>query len=141
MRVREILLELAEVLDRHQYGSWIDSNTKKIHPVGREEHLDFIKAHQDYFRPDQVKKYNSQMNNMYHAAFEKGYVRIEHSRPGELNVQGNGADIAKIAPMIIASIVQPDMEEVNIEKDDKGQYQGYGLPEDRREATQYIRAG
>ena len=134
MKVREILLELAEILDRHgRYGSWIDSNTKKIYPVGEFEHAGFI----DQNFPE------SRGTGSYDYAFANGLVRVVHPQT-ELNVEGNPEDIKKISRMLIATIVQPDIEEVNItHTDSKGnrKSKGFGLPEDRRAAINFINAG
>ena len=132
MKVREILLELAEILDRFaNYGSWIDSNTGKIYPVEEFKHADFIE--QNF--PESKK------TSSYKYAFANGLVRIVHKYKYELGVEGTPEDIRKIARMIIATIVQPDMEEVNITHINSlgdRQSKGFGLPEDRRAAIQYI---
>jgi hypothetical protein len=143
VKVREILLELAEVLDRHsagQYGAWIDSNTGKIYYVEEFGHANFMERN----FPESKK------TDAYTHAYQIGLVRVEFNRPQELNVEGKGKDIQKIARILIATITQPDMDECNIEKISgvgyaphrKGSgYKGFGLPEDRRAAIQYINAG
>jgi len=132
MKVREILLELAEILDRFKYyGSWIDSNTGNIYPVDEFKHAEFIEQR---FR-------ESKKTSAYEYAFANGLVRIVHKYKYELGVEGKPEDIQKIARMLIATIVQPDMEEVNITHinslgDRKSK--GFGLPEDRRAAIQFV---
>lgn len=133
MKVREILLELSEVLNRHgtgQYGAWIDSNSGKIHYVEEFGHADFMEKN----FPE------SKRTDAYTHAYQIGLVRVEFNRPQELNVEGKGEHIQNIARILISTIVQPDMDECNIEKVGKGM-KGFGLPEDRREAIQFINAG
>lgn len=134
MKVREILLELAEVLNRHgQYGAWIDSHTKEIYPVQQHKHAGYIEQH----FPE------SKRTDSYSYAFmEMHWVRVEYSRAGTLNIEGMDEDIQRIAPILIATIVQPDMDEVSVRKNHERyspNERSFGLPEDRRDAIQFIR--
>jgi len=126
MKVRELLLELAEILDRHSsYGAWIEANSGKIHPVESHGHGKYLKQHFPH-----------------KSAFDYNLVRIVHANRGELNVQGKAQDIQKIARIIISTIVQPDMDSLHIRKmDNPDGRRFFALPEDRRAAIQFINAG
>jgi hypothetical protein len=133
MKVREILLELAEVLDRHShYGEWIDANTKKIFPVDTYGHEDFIKNNKDKLEiPQNVYAFNE-------VGFHNNLVRVMHKPASSINVQGKSNDIEKIANILVASIIQPDVDSAYIDKIGKGS-ERFELPADRRAAIQFIR--
>jgi hypothetical protein len=140
MKVREILLELSEVLDRHSYyGAWIDANTGKVYPIKEAYgHLKFINHHKTY---GDLKIPPSKPNAGYlTVAFYNNLIRVAHDRAHEMNIQGNGEDLQKAARILIASIVQPDVDSVYINKAG-GEDNRFGLPEDRRAAIQFINAG
>ena len=148
MKVRELLLELAEVLNRHaSYGSWIDSNTGKIYPVEKMGgHAKFIISKlKEYGFPAHLA--NSE-ENLYVVGFKKGLVRITHLRPHSLTAEGMGEDIKSIVRILAASMAQQDLSSIHIDKVmnivnalDNTDSRSFSLPEQRREAIQFINAG
>jgi hypothetical protein len=144
MKVREILLELSEILDRHaSYGAWIDANTRKVHPIKEPYgHMKFINKMRAY-NPDMLKippSDNGEKAGYLTVAFYNHLVRIVHERSNELNIHGNGEDIQNIARILIASIVQSDMDSVYINKNGV-QDNRFALPTQRREAINFINGG
>jgi hypothetical protein len=146
MKLNEILLlELAEVLDRNaSYGSWIDANSRKIFPVKKEGHTDFIRQKLG------AKGVKLNEPQIYQIGFKIHLVRIVHDSPNELSIEGTGKDIQKIARMLIPSIVtmgQQGSSTVFIDKvrnvNDIGatNNKAFSLPGDRSAAVQYVQAG
>lgn len=144
MKVKELLLELRELLDRHgSYGAWIDANTGKVYPVKEAYgHQKFINRNLNKFeipQPEYQSGVNSQVGFLT-IAFHNNLIRVAHERAHEINIQGKGEDIQKAARILIASIVQPDMDSAYINKKG-GDDNRFALPKQRREAIQFINAG
>jgi hypothetical protein len=146
MKVRELLLEYREVLDRHgHYGAWINAETKEIQYVKKYRHMDFIEK----TYPESLSYAGPMGAGGY--AFEHHLVRVEHSRGSELNIEGVGSDIQKISRILIATIVQPDLDEINVHKHinlqtgqaDSKRFVVMGKNErrERQEAIKFVQAG
>lgn len=105
MKLKQILLELREVLDRYNlYGYWIDSSNK-LHPVGYFGHRKWIE--------DNIPKENNRHID-YTDLFLDGYVRVIHEHPEELAVEGTREGLKRALPLIVPSLVQDDLEEIYI---------------------------
>jgi len=140
MKVREILLELSEVLNRQQhYGYWIEADTGKLHPVQDEEHVDYMKRH--LAGTGDHSHANKPPHEVYDKGFEMGWVRVNHNSPYELNVQGKASDIQQIARILAPTIAQREMESAYIDKVDTNKSGRFDLPEERRSAIQFINKG
>lgn len=142
MKLKELLLELAEVLDRHgTYGAWINSNTKEIYPLKKMgDHANFI---------DQKfgAKYGQHLKteeDRYVLGFTAGLVRIAHGMPKFVYVDGVAKDLKKVGSIIAATMAQPDVEEVYINKIPSLQQatsmnqKTFHMPQDRGAALRYI---
>jgi hypothetical protein len=165
MKVKELLLELSEVLDRHShYGAWIDSRTDEIYYVKEMGHPTFITDVIEYGTPEQnygvkyVKYKNIELRvpsedeypygfteqDLYSIAFMNGLVRIVFEG-NNMGVEGQGEDIKHCARIIAASMAQPDFIMLYIEKfdahGDKVASDSFEMPRHRRQAIKFINAG
>ena len=89
MKLHELLLELKEILNRTEYGEWIDSNTGNVYLIeqfqGHEHWLETV------FYPEILKKEPPSMldnENSYMVALKYGLVRISHPVYYQLNIEG-----------------------------------------------------
>jgi hypothetical protein len=142
MKVKELLLELSEVLDRQgTYGSWIDSNTKKIYPLNKMgDHAKFI----DKKFGEKYGEHLKTEEDRYRLGFLAGLVRIAHGIPKFVYVDGVADSLKKVGPIIAGTLAQPDVEEVYINKIPSTKQlshfdqKTFHMPHDRGAALRYI---
>lgn len=144
MKLNELLLlELREILDRTDYGSWIDTSSNQVHPVDRQGgHGDFIMAKLDQFGVP--KQYIQSSHDLYTIGYAHGYVRTYHRPSDSLTVEGMDDALKRAARIIMASAVQPDVKQVvvskytDLEQTDHTNMKAFNMPSDRQALAQYL---
>lgn len=139
----DFLLEFKERLNRlSTYGAWIDTNTNKIYDMHDEgDHVEFVKTqlHNWGISPEYIHS----TDDYYTAAFANGFVRVNYQFRSTVIFDGMAKDIKKIAPIIMATAVQPDVNSVGINKirhlgEVNTNMKFFSLPEQRKELQAFI---
>ena len=131
MRASEILLELRDPFNQHKYyGAWVDSKTKKVWPVKSHGHQTAIPhiLHTPITSPQ------------YEDGYEAGLIRLVFDGSTFI-IDGRSEDIHRIAPMLIAGAVQPNVGEVLVEMHigDKVINKTFELPTDRITMMKFLK--
>jgi isopentenyldiphosphate isomerase len=115
MRIKELLLELREVLDRTYYGAWIDANTRQSHPIDKQGgHIDFIKTKlHEWGIPEEYLQNTTQY---YMVGYAHGWVRAQFRPIDDAQFEGMASDLRKIGRIILATAVQPDVRVIRVTK-------------------------
>ena len=147
MKLRELLLELRELLDRTEYGAWIDPQNK-IHPVPHEGHQLFIEEYlvDQGYNPEQVVQLD--YDQIYGIAFKLGFVRTMHEMDipgGGITIEGSGKALKRVASIIMATAVQPDIKLIGVNKAVSGDattsFKQFIMPTQREELKLYLQSG
>ena len=145
MRAKEILRELREIMDRTKYGAWVDAKNMKVYPVDKYGHIDFIKKiamqkHGLTFSDlDGLKD-----EDFYKLGFGDHLVRVNFPERSRIGIEGTSADIQKVANILLATCVQPDVDVVYVDKHDTATADSSGnkvffMPERRRDLMMYLK--
>lgn len=138
-----LLLELRELLDRTEYGYWIDP-TNQPHPVETEGHYDWV---EDNIPGAEASR--DQGIDPYFFAFDQGYVRVMHPHEEGVNIEGTREAITRAARLIIPTIAQQDVEELMVDvikqagdpKDGRfvSNHYAFYFPKERRDAIAFLK--
>ncbi len=107
MKIKELLLEVREVLDRFIYGYWIGPRNELI-PITTS-----FGGHEMYVREHLGPQFELGMHDRYDEyalAHREGYIRIVHDSPESLSASGLAGDLRRVAPILLLSLRQPDIE-------------------------------
>ena len=125
MRFIEFLKE--DYLDLSKYGSWIDTNARKVYSVQYEDHSGFIKKNPELFGlkgdpmwdyySDEYYQVPANWDKMFHDVEGKGWVRITHERQRQylsLLIEGFPQYVKKSWPLIRPSTKYADIISVDM---------------------------
>lgn len=131
-----LLLELRERLQRHGvYGYWIDPKNVP-HEVMFEGHYDWIVENN---LVPKLTKQQMEEQDLYRAAFARGYVRVEHAIPKEVGVEGRLSDINRAMPVLRPTLMQPELEYVIFDVTGSIKHStAFNLPEQREGLRNHI---
>ncbi len=137
MKLKQLLLELREILDREtNYGYWIGPDNKLIpveetygHEAIAGEYMDSQGEH--YMEP-------------YTYMFQNGFVRISHENPSYINVEGRKDDLKRVAHILAPTFSQPDITKAVLERlDEEGigklAYNTFRLPSESGRAIAFLK--
>jgi hypothetical protein len=143
MKIKEILLELREILNRTDYGAWINTNTQEIYPVTKQGgHIDFITIKLPEWNIP--KEYLKNSNLYYYVGYAHGLVRAVFKPSTDIQFEGMAKDLRKISRMIVVSAAQPDVQIVRINKlhdlEDAGHsnFKTFIMPNELNELKTYL---
>ena len=138
MRAKEILRELREYMNHDDYGAWVDSGTGKIIPVkNKAGHAKAIE------RMYGVKVGSSA--EAYQVGYDHGLVRVgfkglEMGRQRGMYISGKAEDMKKVAHILLASAMQPDVYVVMLDQvDNPSAHKSFTLPAMRRKLMMTIK--
>ena len=110
MKVREIILELREILDRTNYGCWYNPETTEVEYVRVHGHDQWM---EEYLLKSEGLVGGQDYETVFDEGIERGWVRIVFSEQGAvINIQGRSEAIRKGARTLLATCMQPDVDPV-----------------------------
>lgn len=134
---QQLLLELKEILDRYSnYGHWIDATDKEIVPAEKQYTHYYLLLH--HFLPKWGMDKDTHEIDEYDA-FDRDLVRIVHQQKDQLQVQGYEDNIKRVANIILATALQPDIEVVVLDMLDDADDNVYHMPHDKQRLISRLR--
>lgn len=142
MKLSELILEVAEKLDRSVYGAWISPDNRII-PIKD------LELHSDWYRKNVMEKgkglkqdyggFLSMGTILQHAA-ERGWVRVAHPK-SVLFIDAYRKDLPRVANIIAPTLAQEDIQLVVINPMDEGTEaaEEFKMPQDRIAALKFLR--
>lgn len=138
-----LLLELKERIDRFtHYGYWIDPNNQ-LHPVEYQQHGSWVtKNILRTLTPEEREQYGSYATG-YEIAFVQGYVRLQHSEPSSIGIEGSSEALKRVYPILRQTFAQEDVNKVLIDvislvDGDIHRSDTFRLPHDRAEIQEFF---
>ena len=107
MKIKELLLEYREIINRLVYGSWIDSETGQIYEVTNPQgHAELLMEISDLLTQRVGEDIVNQ--SLYKAAYLANFVRLVHSKGGRVTYRrGFEIESKKDAFKRVRNIIQP----------------------------------
>ena len=147
MKVKEIILELREILKSQHYGAWLNSNTKEAYYVDEYQHRpmlrDIIRQEYDI---DTEEEWGEDGNPANQFAFSVGYIRLVFGAGGGSGMENEGTreSFTKASAVLLASVLQQGIDRITMDlrTPEDGTYLGHKtfmLPNERRELMMFIK--
>lgn len=148
MKLKELLLELRELLNRNEYGAWIDPQNK-VHPVASAGHQLFVEEYlvDQGYDINQIQELGP--DQIYNIAFKLGFIRTMHhvvDKTGVvIQIEGNGKALKRAATVLWPTATQPDIQMININKVVSGvghtNFKPFSIPSDLKALRTFLEAG
>ena len=152
MKLRELLLEFTEKIDRTVYGAWLDSN-QTPHEVPTENHhgwmLNYLRQNIPKEQLNQATNEHGMFDGVYQLGYQLGFLRLIHppmrKRPSStIQIDGTPEAIKRATQTIMVSASQPDVKQIHIVKHRRPgveDYKAFQIPTENNELRSFLQGG